>query len=424
MAAPGHQSTNTAVRARLEARRNEDLVIAESALAGERRVSIARIALVLLFASSHELIARAGGVEVPFDPVRVTVAAIYLTLAIATAVQHRVRAVANPTLARWAPVGITLVDFSFFTFMGARDAVAFGTLPRPEMGAIAFAVLLCFSVARFSWLHVALSTFLACACYLGLGLTFGVGDLWTTSFVVCGFLGLGGLVAAVNRSVRAMFRDLRRRDALTRFLPVQVAERIIAGGDAALAPVQREVTILFTDLRGFTTYAETLPPREVLAFLDDLFARLSQVVRGHDGVVNKFLGDGMLAVWGAPDPDPDHAGQATAAALDIRRAVAELNRERAADGLPPVAIGMGLHTGPVAAGMLGGDAQVEYAVIGDAVNVASRIEALTKEHGVDLLISEPTWRLLEGRFRPRRLADTRIRGRDAPVVLYTIDDES
>jgi adenylate cyclase len=177
--------------------------------------------------------------------------------------------------------------------------------------------------------------------------------------------------------------------------------------------------VLFSDIRGFTAMSEHMEPRDVLAMLDDYFGRMSLVVKGHDGVVGKFLGDGMLAFWGTPDRVSDHAARAVKAARDMRRVVAELNVERERDGLAPIAIGIGVHTGKVAAGMLGGNLQSEYTIIGDAVNVASRIEGLTKDHKLDLLISETTRAAVGDGLR--EVAKAQIRGRAEPVVLYTLE---
>jgi adenylate cyclase len=128
----------------------------------------------------------------------------------------------------------------------------------------------------------------------------------------------------------------------------------------------------------------------------------------------------MLAFWGTPDRIADHAMRAVKAARDMRRVVGELNVERARTGLPPIAIGIGIHTGKVAAGMLGGSLQSEYTIIGDAVNVASRIEGLTKDHKIDLLISETTKAAITG--DAREVAKAEIRGRAEPIVLYTVDE--
>jgi adenylate cyclase len=167
--------------------------------------------------------------------------------------------------------------------------------------------------------------------------------------------------------------------------------------------------------------SEGLEPREVLMMLDDYFGRMSQIVKGHDGVLGKFLGDGLLAFWGVPDRLEDHAVRAVRAARDMRRALRELNQYRERSGLPDIHIGIGIHTGTVAAGMLGGALQSEYTIIGDAVNVASRIEGLTKQHHVDVLVSETTWRQLPESRRGDKLATAEIRGRKEQVVLYTLD---
>ena len=271
--------------------------------------------------------------------------------------------------------------------------------------------------------HVVLSVVCAEASYAVLSSYAGVFASRTTAFIMSGYAVLGVILALTNRAAGQMFRDLRRRDNLARFLPRQVAERVIAEGPLALAPIEREVTVLFSDIRGFTTMSEHMGPRDVLAMLDDYFARMSGVVKSRDGVVGKFLGDGLLAFWGAPDRLDDHAARAVEAARDMRRVVEELNAERARAGLAPIAIGIGIHTGTVAAGMLGGALQAEYTIIGDAVNVASRIEGLTKEHHLDVLISETTQAALADGLT-RRVAEAEIRGRAEPIVLYTLTRDS
>jgi adenylate cyclase len=149
---------------------------------------------------------------------------------------------------------------------------------------------------------------------------------------------------------------------------------------------------------------------------------MSQIVKGHDGVVNKFLGDGMLAFWGVPEEDPRHAEQALAAALSMRAKLRDINADRAEAGLAPIRIGIGIHTGLVAAGMLGSADQHEYTIIGDAVNVASRVEGLTRRLETDILVTESTWSQLNGAFQGRRLAEEPVKGRSEPVVVYALDE--
>jgi adenylate cyclase len=402
--------------AALEAQRNEAQVRADGSLAGEKRVAIARLAMIVMFAGVSVI--RGGS----HNWSQTAVGAIYSVLAVISAVAMLRLKRADIARAKWAPAGLTLLDFGFTTTLGVLD-VWFTGQPQTSQPVIASAILVCFTVARFSLWHVALATICAEISYVVISWYGGAVVTHATLFTMTAFVVLGVLLAMTNHAVRRMFRDLRQRDNLTRFLPQQVADRVLAMGPGALAPVEREITVLFSDIRGFTSMSEGMGPRDVLAMLDDYFGRMSQIVKGHDGVVGKFMGDGLLAFWGVPDTLPDHATRAVRAARDMRRALRELNNHRAHEGAPPIKIGIGIHTGNVAAGMLGGELQSEYTVIGDAVNVASRIEGLTKEHAVDVLLSETTWAQLKEAGKTRRVAEDQIRGRKLPVVLYALEAE-
>ncbi|MGE5184977.1 MAG: adenylate/guanylate cyclase domain-containing protein [Acidobacteriota bacterium] len=401
--------------AALEAQRNEDQVRAEGSLLGEKRAAVARLVMILMFALVS--VTRAGPHNWRQSAVGTTFMAYALVALIGT---WRIKQ-AKPSRALWAPIIFTTLDFTGTAMLGGLDIWWTGQFQSGQH-AVASAILISFAIARRSIWHVALSVAMAEASYLVLAGYAGTIDTHATAFIMAGYLVLGFMVALTNRAVGRMFAGLRQRDNLTRFLPRQVAERVIAQGPSALAPVEREITVLFSDIRGFTGLSEGMGPREVLVMLDDYFGRMSQIVKGHDGVVGKFLGDGLLAFWGVPDRVDDHARRAVKAARDMRRVLVEYNRDRERGGLPPIKIGIGIHTGMVAAGMLGGQLQAEYTVIGDAVNVASRIEGLTKEHAVDVLISETTWAQLGDGGRTRRLAEGAIRGRKEPVVLYALDD--
>jgi adenylate cyclase len=414
MARRGSESTV----ARFEvARANQEQVLAESALRGERVVSLVRIALMVLVGLSQGLIARMSGEQLPDDPVRKAAVMLYAASAILIAVAVH-RGTPNRHRAMWRPVATTLLDCGFFGFMAWRAVLAKGEF-NPQMLAASCAVVLAFSVARYSWLHVVMSTVVASATYVGVCAWAGELDWPKVSFVLGCYIALGLLLGWANMAVSSMFLGLRRRDNLSRFLPRQVVERVL-GGEGTLAPVQREVTILFSDIRDFTSLSESLPPRAVLELLDDYFGHMGHIVMEHGGIVNKFLGDGMLACWGVPDGDANHAVHAMQAALDMRRKLEEINAWREQRGEPPLRIGIGLHTGVVAAGMLGGAEQHEYTVIGDAVNLASRVEGLTKALGVDVLVSESTWRAGEGRFQGERVSEEHVKGRREAVVVYSL----
>ncbi len=409
------QPTKGTEIAALEARYNERQILAEGAVIGERRAALARLAMIAMFGFVTSL----SGTR---ENVRVAVGSLYLLYAVTTFLALRRIKGGDPQKSFWRPLVLTVIDFAMITTMAILNTrnASFG----PGQQVVATAIVMSFAVARISLVHVVASVAFALASYTISSIYAGQFASHVTVFVMGGYLVLGFMIGLTNRAVSRMFQGLRQRDNLTRFLPRQVAERVLALGPSALAPIEREITVMFSDIRGFTGMSEGMPPSEVLSMLDDYFGRMAQIVKGHDGVVGKFIGDGLLAYWGVPDRLDDHAIRAVRAARDMRRTVRELNQHRHNEGLAPLRIGIGIHTGNVAAGMLGGTLQSEYTVIGDAVNVASRVEGLTKQHEVDVLVSETTWAQLPEPRRGERIASAEIRGRKEPVVLYTIDSSA
>jgi adenylate cyclase len=410
----------TEVQRAEDARRNEATVLAESSLLGERRVAIVRLAMMGLFGLAREVIAPAFGITFRDDPLRVGAVVLYLVYGVVVAIQIRRLGVTTPARSRWFQLQHATVDFAFIAFIAWRSWVVDQRV-HPELGAITGAVLLSYSVARAGLIHVVYSTFLACALFVGVGVGTGAWSPFTGPFVLGGFVALGLLIGFTNHSVHDTFRGLRARDNLSRFLPRQLVDRVLAHGDRALAPVQTEVTVLFSDLRDFTTLSESLAPRALLQLLDEYFGHMSQIVKAHDGIVNKFIGDGMLAIWNVPERSEQHAELALRAALDMRTRLEELNQVRAQKQLPPLRFGVGIHSGSVAAGMLGGADQHEYTVIGDAVNVASRVEGLTKQLGADILVSDATLaHVRNAGFETRALGDQHVKGRAEPIAVHAL----
>ncbi len=413
---PGTRTT--VARFELAARDNEEQVLAQGSLRGERRVGWVRLALIGLMALSQTGITRLFGEEIIRDPIRMWVGRVYMAFALA-AFLGLLRQRATPRRSFWWPFFTMTVDMSFLVAMSWRSYQLNGSFDGAMFAACA-AVLLTFSVMRYSRLHVVMSTVLCSAGYMLLCWVTGIHSAGRVSFVLGCFIALGLLLAETNRAVSGMFLELRGLDNLSRFLPRQVADRIVKSGETSLMPVQREVTILFSDIRDFTTLSETLPPRVVLELLDDYFGHMTHIVLERQGMVNKFLGDGMMACWGVPEHTEDHAEQAMRAALDMRAKLVEINAWRQQRGEPQLRIGIGLHTGVVAAGMLGGTRQHEYTIIGDAVNVASRVEGLTKVVGTDILVSESTWKRAGGRFQGELVGEEHVKGRQEAVVLYSL----
>jgi class 3 adenylate cyclase len=221
------------------------------------------------------------------------------------------------------------------------------------------------------------------------------------------------------------------RTIFRRFLPEHLVERARQDPLGVIGePRLVDATILFTDLRNFTGLAETMPPNEVLDYLNEVQGLLAEIVTKHSGTVDTFIGDGMLAVFGAPQAESDHAPRGIAAASEIVSSINALNRGRRERGQPAADIGLGVHTGAVIAGCVGSGSHLQFTVIGDAVNVTSRLEVLTKELGVTALVSEDAVRLaskkpadlttrLFGGLTPR--GQLSLRGRVAPLVVYSLD---
>jgi adenylate cyclase len=233
---------------------------------------------------------------------------------------------------------------------------------------------------------------------------------------------LGQLATAFNDMSAGLAERDRVRDLLDKNVSPEVAAQLMRDG-AALGGEEREVTVLFADLRGFTPLSETLPPREVLALLNRYLDRMSAEIERHGGVIDKFIGDEIMALFGAPVSHGDDADRALAAALGMEAALAQLNREFAAEGRPPLAIGIGINTARVVAGNMGSHRRLNYSVIGDGVNVAARLQTLTRtpEYQASILVSAATLRAARASHRTRSLGEVTVKGRAEPVTLFALD---
>ncbi|MEK9662871.1 MAG: adenylate/guanylate cyclase domain-containing protein, partial [Alphaproteobacteria bacterium] len=202
-----------------------------------------------------------------------------------------------------------------------------------------------------------------------------------------------------------------------------VRDAISRAGETFLRPGGRnqDVAVLFCDIRDFTGLAESMRPEEVIEFLSDYQRRMVAAVFVHGGTLDKFIGDAIMATFGTPETAPDDACRAVEAAIAMRGALAELNRERAAAGKPAIGHGIAIHYGPVVVGNVGTEERLEYTVIGDTVNVAALIADLCKPTGEDLLVSQAVHAQVGDAVAMREVKVEGLRGRHAPVAVYAID---
>jgi adenylate cyclase len=187
-----------------------------------------------------------------------------------------------------------------------------------------------------------------------------------------------------------------------------------------LQPQERFITVMFSDIRSFTSLAERSAPADVFAFLNSYFSAMVEVINAHDGTIDKFGGDSIMAVWGAPLDDPEHAAKAVRCAVAMRAALAEFNLARVKEGGEPIAIGIGLHTGPVISGTLGTKERAEYTVIGDTVNTAARLEGLTKDMQTDIVASDATVQHSGGVANFVPAGDFSVKGRTKTIAVYRV----
>jgi adenylate cyclase len=217
-------------------------------------------------------------------------------------------------------------------------------------------------------------------------------------------------------------QDLQRlQAAFSLFAPEDVVDRIASSG----VPTQgerREITALFADLVGFTALSEAVEPSTLVRILNGYFQLTSRAITEHRGHVSTFIGDGVLALFGAHQPNPWQGADAVHAALAIRKALERYNHELEAEGLPTLSVGVGIHRGVGVAGVVGSDHLKEFAIVGRVVNLAARVQQLTRAHQVDVLITEDVQKTLDSRFTLRRLPASELKGIAEPVVTFAVQE--
>jgi adenylate cyclase len=218
-------------------------------------------------------------------------------------------------------------------------------------------------------------------------------------------------------------QEQRLMNTLCRYMTREIAEEVLKNkGNLKLGGNLQQVSILFSDIRNFTTISEEHDPEEMVAFLNDYFSLMVQEIFAEQGTLDKFIGDAVMAVFGAPISRPDDAVRAVRAAIRMRRALRTFNEQRAQQGKFTIAIGIGICHGEVISGNIGSEQRMEYTVIGDSVNLASRLEGLTKEHPYKILINEVIFDQVKDHFDCVPVGEERVKGKSRPVKIYGVPD--
>ena len=232
---------------------------------------------------------------------------------------------------------------------------------------------------------------------------------------------LGQLATAFNQMTAGLAERDQVRDLLGKVVSPEIATQLLQSG-VQLGGEEREVTILFSDLRDFTGMSEKMSPTDMLALLNRYLDRMSTIIEKHGGVIDKYIGDAIMALFGAPVADPDAPGKAIAAAREMARALDTLNRELIAEGRPVLAFGIGINTARVVAGNMGSKTRLNYTVIGDGVNLASRLEGLTKDsaYATPIIVSEATLRAMKNPPPARELGEVKVKGKTEAVKIFAL----
>jgi adenylate cyclase len=228
---------------------------------------------------------------------------------------------------------------------------------------------------------------------------------------------VGRLGEAFNHMIEGLVERDKVKNMFSKFHGSSVTEDLLKG-DLQLGGSKKTVTVFFSDIRGFTAFSEGHTPEQVVEMLNEYFQIMVGLINKHGGVVDKFIGDAIMAVWGAPNTHERDSQNAVRACLEMRKALQVLNEKRAARGQVPIKIGMGLHRGEAISGTIGSSERMEYTVIGDTVNQSSRIEAATKAFGCDLLLSQGLANFVAAEFLLEEAGSVEVKGKEEPLKLF------
>lgn len=230
---------------------------------------------------------------------------------------------------------------------------------------------------------------------------------------------IGQLTASFIEMGKGLEEREKMKDAFGKFVNKEIADRVLSG-EIRLGGEKKTAAIFFSDIRSFTAISEKLDPEEVVEFLNDYMTRMVRCVNETNGVVDKYIGDAIMAEWGVPISKGNDTENAVNAALMMRKELIEFNKGRGGDKKPIIKIGCGINTGPVLAGQIGSEDRMEYTVIGDAVNLASRIETLNKPFGTDILVSQDSYELVKDIFNVEKMSLIGVKGKSEKQQIYAV----
>jgi len=243
--------------------------------------------------------------------------------------------------------------------------------------------------------------------------------MWLLTALAAAILASFFLGKRVAARAHAREIQLAARGIFERYVSPDRVSQIAAHPELRrLGGVRKELTVMFTDLEGFTAMSETLGPEEVARVITEHLTRMTDIVFAHGGTIDKFIGDAVMAFWGAPLDDPDHALNAVRAALEMQREMDQLRRESEIPAVRNLRMRIGINTGPVVVGNLGSRARFDYTVVGDAVNLASRLESVNRAYGTGILMTEEVVARLRGVIHARPVDRVRVKGKRESIEIY------
>jgi adenylate cyclase len=308
-------------------------------------------------------------------------------------------------IAGWLDNKITLkpdyaagYDVFVLVFAGVLLAVGLPLLSAPRAVMLSVGVLLAVTAVN-SWLYIGWGLVMPLAAAIVMNLT----------------------AFALNMSYGYFVETRSKRELANLFgtyVPPELVDEMVKDPDSySMKATSRELTVMFCDMRGFTKMSEQMEPTQLQELLTGVFSNLTSIIRANRGTIDKYMGDCVMAFWGAPVETPDHAHLAVKSAMEMANAVRDINLDHRTRGLPEIGIGIGINTGTMCVGDMGSNIRRAYTVIGDSVNLGSRLEGLSKAYGVDIVVSEST-RKLASEFAWQELDRVRVKGKDQAVAIF------